>query len=106
MSTITTITTPQYTLVYEVNIEVQHDTRDAYLAWLDSHTNEILALEGFLGCTVFTRAPQDEGKEDQGWSLITVQYRLNDRSSLDKYFAEHVRVFFFHSFCPIRSDLT
>lgn len=39
-------------VVYEVNLEVDADIADAYVAWLVPHMAEMLAIDGFLQTTL------------------------------------------------------
>jgi antibiotic biosynthesis monooxygenase (ABM) superfamily enzyme len=69
--------------IYEVNLTINPDIADDYAAWLVEHIRQILSIDGFLSAEWFRVEPSGEAKE---W---TVQYRLRDRASLERYFAEH-----------------
>lgn len=73
-------------LVYEVNVAVDAELRDAYLAWLHPHIDEICALDGFTGAACFeVRDPLP----DPGRVAFCVQYRLVDEAALEAYLREH-----------------
>lgn len=74
------------TVVYEVNIDLDATVRDAYLAWLDGHVAEILALPGFTGARVFeVTEPAPQG----GRVALCMQFRLVDGAALEAYLREH-----------------
>jgi quinol monooxygenase YgiN len=72
--------------IYEVNIEVDREIADAYLAWLKQHIAEILALPGFIDAHTFDalEPPPAEGRIG-----LCVQYRLTDAAALDAYLRDH-----------------
>jgi uncharacterized protein DUF4286 len=73
-------------IVYEVNLDVRDDVHAAFRTWLTGHIDEILALPGFVSAEVLeVRDPP----APVGRRALTVQYRLDDAASLDRYFAEH-----------------
>ena len=73
-------------IVYAVEIEMDVDLRDEYLAWLDGHVREMLALPGFTGAEVLVRA---EPPPPAGRFVVSAHYRLRDRAALDGYLANH-----------------
>lgn len=73
-------------LVYEVNVEVERELRDDYLAWLRPHIDEICALEGFTGALCFE--VQDPAPRP-GRVGLCVQYRLVDAAALEAYLRDH-----------------
>jgi hypothetical protein len=70
-------------IVYEVNLTVDADIADEYAAWLDSHIQEILTIDGFTAAEWFD--VEAEGEQSH-WC---VHYYLHDRASLERYFANH-----------------
>ena len=73
-------------IVYEVNLLVDREVSDAYLAWLRPHIDEMLTFPGFLDARLWRRDADDEGEEDDGRARYTVHYHLEDRASLEAYF--------------------
>lgn len=73
-------------VVYEVNLDLDAAIRADYLAWLAAHVEEICALPGFTGATVFevTDPPPAPGQAN-----LSVQYRLVDQAALDAYLRDH-----------------
>lgn len=69
-------------LVYEVNLDVDTQVRDAYVAWLDAHAREIVALPGFTGARLFDVS---EPAPAPGRVALCVQYTLQDEASLARY---------------------
>jgi hypothetical protein len=69
--------------IYEVNLIINPDIADDYAVWLNDHIRQILAIDGFLSAEWFVVESSGEALE---W---TVHYRLRDRASLERYFAEH-----------------
>ena len=65
------------TILYEVVIDVAPDMRDAYLAWLRPHMEEMLTFDGFLSADLHFNS---EDKNE-----ITCHYRLRDRTAMDAY---------------------
>lgn len=73
-------------IVYEVNLDVRADVYADYRAWLAAHIGEILALPGFVSAEIFD---VHDPAPAQGRRALTVYYRVDDRASLDRYFAEN-----------------
>ena len=72
-------------IIYEVNVSLQHEIEVEYRVWLEKHIAEIVALPGFLDAQSF-----DVQQEPGRWSIaLCVQYRLESQSALDHYFAQH-----------------
>lgn len=74
------------TVVYEVNLDLDADVREDYLAWLRTHIVEILALPGFLGATL---SEPLEPAPEAGHALLCVQYTLIDEQALQAYLCDH-----------------
>lgn len=75
-------------VVYEVNLHVDTDVAEAYVAWLHEHIREILQLHGFTGATLYIADAEEDGRRH-----FTVHYVLRDRASLDDYFERHAARF-------------
>jgi quinol monooxygenase YgiN len=73
-------------VVYEVNIEVDADARDAYLDWLRPHVGQILALPGFTGAQVLEVVDPPAAP---GTVRFCVQYRLSGDAALQAYLDRH-----------------
>lgn len=73
-------------VIYEVNLDIDAAIRAEYIAWLQAHVDEILALPGFTGAQVFEIA---DPAPDAGRLALCVQYRLVDAAALDRYLREH-----------------
>lgn len=73
-------------VIYEVNIDLDAAIREEYVAWLEAHVAEILALPGFTGAWVLevTDPPAAPGR-----ASLCVQYRLAGPEALGVYLAEH-----------------
>ena len=76
-------------VIYEVNLMIEKAILEEFAAWLRSHMNELLQLEGFVSAQCY--AEEAEGSSDQAhW---TVHYHLKDRISLQDYFDHHAARF-------------
>lgn len=73
-------------IVYAVELAMPAALRAEYLAWLDGHVGEMLALPGFLEAVVLIRT---DPPPPAGGFVVAVHYRLRDRAALDAYFAEY-----------------
>eukprot|EP00123_Amoebidium_parasiticum_P013458 comp21967_c0_seq1/m.31698 comp21967_c0_seq1/g.31698 ORF comp21967_c0_seq1/g.31698 comp21967_c0_seq1/m.31698 type:complete len:116 (-) comp21967_c0_seq1:426-773(-) len=72
-------------IVYEVDLEVDADIVDRYLAWLKPHVETVMSYPGFTSATIRTV----EGEGANGRKLFCVQYVLSNRQSLQEYFDTH-----------------
>jgi len=72
--------------VYEVNLTIENDATERFEAWLVSHIEEILRIEGFEGAE-WMSGEYDENSKTH-W---TIWYRLKDRSSLSNYQENHAK---------------
>lgn len=75
-------------IIYAVELEMPAELRATYLAWLDGHVRQMLALPGFTGAEVLVRADPPPAA---GRFVVAVHYRLRDRAALDGYFARHAK---------------
>ena len=75
-------------VLYEVNLAIDREIAAAYAAWLGSHIDEILMLDGFVSAEWWrVEPPEAAGAGDRvRWC---VQYQLRDRAALQAYFDEH-----------------
>ncbi|TAN02657.1 MAG: DUF4286 family protein [Rhodanobacteraceae bacterium] len=73
-------------IVYAVELEMDQALRDEYLAWLDGHVREMLALPGFTGAEILVRT---QPAPAAGRFIVSAHYRLRDRAALDDYLARH-----------------
>jgi hypothetical protein len=71
-------------VIYEVNLRVENAVADDYAAWLKGHIAKMLAFKGFKS----VRWLDNEGEDADACNWV-VQYMVEDRASLDDYFANH-----------------
>ena len=70
---------------YEVSLSVAADIADDYLAWLQAHIGQLLALPGFVQARLWrVEDPAQTGRVD-----YCVRYRLADARALDAYLQRH-----------------
>lgn len=73
-------------ILYVVELEMDASLREEYLAWLNDHVREMLALPGFVDAEILARLePPPAG----GRWVVCAHYRLRDRAALELYLAEH-----------------
>lgn len=73
------------TIIYEVNLSVDADILEEYVAWLQEHVRLMLQFPGFQSAQVW----EEEAAPDAPQRAFTVHYRLQDRESLERYFNEN-----------------
>ncbi len=73
-------------ILYTVELEMDSALRDEYLAWLEGHVREMLALPGFTGAEILIRS---EPPPPAGRFIVQAHYRLRDRAAWDGYLAHH-----------------
>ena len=73
-------------IVYVVELEMDVALRDEYLAWLDGHVREMLALPGFTAAEVLVRT---EPPPPAGRFVVSAHYRLRDRAAFEGYIGSH-----------------
>ena len=71
-------------ITYEVNLEIDREVAEAYGAWLRSHVDELLAIDGFQEAHC-----HEVESEPDGPLCLTVHYRVETREQLEAYFREH-----------------
>lgn len=67
--------------IYEVNLKVDADIKEAYLDWLRPHIQEMLALPSFSDARLFA-------DQDDQW---VVQYHAPSREAIDQYINDHAK---------------
>lgn len=72
-------------VIYEVSVDVDASIRTDYLAWLEGHVAEILALPGFIGADVF----EVTEPADADLLRLCMQYELVDADALADYLRDH-----------------
>jgi len=72
-------------VIYEVNLSIDGDIYPEFKLWLKEHVNEMLQFPGFIQATLFK--PEEDEVSDQ--EKITIQYQLENRAYLEKYFCEY-----------------
>lgn len=70
---------------YEVTLTVPDALVPAYLAWLQAHVRQMLALPGFLGASLW----RVEEPASAGAAIYCVRYQLRDARALDAYLRRH-----------------
>ncbi|HEX5353365.1 MAG TPA: DUF4286 family protein [Rhodanobacteraceae bacterium] len=75
-------------ILYVVDLEMAATLRDEYMAWLNDHVREMLALPGFESAEIMSplEPPPSEGR----WT-ICVHYRLRDRAAWQAYLSGHAQ---------------
>ncbi len=73
-------------ITYEVNLEVDVHLREDYLAWLQTHVDEMLRFDGFKTAVI---EEVIDPAAAPGRFALCVRYRVRDQACLDDYFAQH-----------------
>jgi quinol monooxygenase YgiN len=71
-------------VIYEVNLIVDQGIAGEFADWLEGHVREMVALPGFVDAEL-AREERVAGQS----AAFSVRYRLESRSALERYFAEH-----------------
>ena len=71
-------------VIYEVNLTVDVEIVEQFDEWLNQHTEEMLAIPGFVSAA--TSVPDVENEYQK---YRCVQYRLSDQSAFDHYLECH-----------------
>lgn len=74
------------TVIYEVNLDLDAEIRDDYVAWLLPHMREISALPGFVDARLLEVEDPAAGT---GRVSLSVHYALSDANALATYLREH-----------------
>ncbi len=67
-------------VIYEVNLSIDVDVIDRFDEWLHQHTEEMLAIPGFISAATSVPDVDDESQKHR-----CVQYRLISQAALDDY---------------------
>ena len=82
-------------VIYEVNLQIDADIVDEYVAWLVPHMQEMLTLPGFTSCQLADTVDLSQGcvgAPDPGRSVhMTATYLLESREKLQEYFDVHAK---------------
>jgi len=71
-------------VIYEVNLSIDEEIYSEYLVWLKEHVQQMLQFPGFIQAS-FLKPEQEENAPQE---KLTVQYQLESRDDLQKYFTE------------------
>lgn len=72
-------------VIYEVNLSIDGGIYSEFELWLKEHVNEMLEFPGFIQASLLK--PEQDEVSDQG--KLTIQYQLENREYLEKYFSEY-----------------
>ncbi len=75
-------------VIYRVHLSVKEALAGDYENWLKSHISEMLNLPGFRGATM-TQCEGLDSEEQAGYREWVVDYTLNSREDLERYFTEY-----------------
>ena len=70
--------------IYEVNLTIDGDIFAEFKLWLREHVREMLLFPGFIQASIF-KLEQDEINDQE---KLTIQYQLESRDDLERYFTE------------------
>jgi hypothetical protein len=71
-------------VIYEVNLSIDFEVIERFDEWLHRHTEEMLAIPGFISAATSIPEVQNEDKKHR-----CVQYRLSGQKALDDYLEYH-----------------
>lgn len=71
-------------IIYEVNLNIDDDIYPEFKVWLNEHVKEMLQFPGFIQASFL----KQEKDKDSCQEKLTIQYQLNDKEALDRYFSE------------------
>jgi len=72
-------------VIYEVNLDVDHDIFNDYYYWLMEHIKEMLKFDGFKKAEIGLI----EHQEEQAKMKIRVSYTIASYDSLQAYLSQH-----------------
>lgn len=78
------LTAESRAVIYEVNLSIDVEVVERFDEWLHKHTQEMLAIPGFISASTSVPDVEDENQKHR-----CVQYRLSDVSALDNYLEHH-----------------
>jgi hypothetical protein len=73
-----------HAVIYEVNLTVDVEVIEQFDQWLHQHTEDMLAIPGFVSASTSVPDVEDEKRKHR-----CVQYRLRDQTALDNYLQHH-----------------
>ena len=71
-------------IIYEVNLNIDREIYFEYKLWLMEHVKEMLQFPGFMQAILLKQEQDDVSDQEK----LTVQYQLESREYLEKYFIE------------------
>lgn len=71
-------------VIYEVNLTIDTDIYSEFCLWLREHMHQMLQFPGFIQASLLKPEENDLANQEK----LTVQYQLDTRENLEKYFAE------------------
>ena len=71
-------------IIYEVNLSIDKEIYSEYKSWLKEHVKEMLQFQGFIQASILKQEQDDVSEQEK----LTVQYQLEGRDDLEKYFVE------------------
>ncbi|MCX7116320.1 MAG: DUF4286 family protein [Legionellales bacterium] len=71
-------------VIYEVNLAINDEIYTEFRLWLKEHVNEMLQFQGFIKASIL-RPELDEASAQE---KLTIQYQLENRDNLERYFTE------------------
>jgi len=71
-------------VIYEVNLNINNDIYSEFKLWLNEHAKEMLQFPGFIQASIFKPEQVEESDQEK----LTIQYQLETRGDLERYFTE------------------
>lgn len=71
-------------VIYEVNLTINSEIYPQFQLWLKKHAAEIIQFPGFIQAYILREEKEGISNRKQ----LTVQYLLDNRDTLEKYFIE------------------
>ena len=71
-------------VIYEVNLTIDDGIYEDFMLWLSDHVNAMLRFSGFIQAGIF----KQESEEITNQKKVTIQYQLESRKDLERYFTE------------------
>ena len=71
-------------IIYEVNLSIDEDIYPQFQLWLKKHATEMLQFPGFIKASILKREKDKIFQQEE----LTVQYQLENRADLQRYFVE------------------
>lgn len=67
-------------VIYEVNLEIDHEIYPDYMNWLTHHMQQMLQLKGFIRAKIANLSDSKENTKQ-----VTIWYELNTKEDLEQY---------------------